>query len=231
MRHLLSLLLSVIITPLIYITSGYAQVKWTESTDTAWTGLSPALYALPAIVVAGLLYAVLVLVRLSPLGPFLAGVVFLGAGMWSLFAATSLTDLMPDRFLGVNGILDTPANGFGPAFVIIGIPLVLTVFSPRRWRRYPNGAPAAGLSYSPDTVSAAPDYIPPTYEASGYSGYSGYGSNYTPTYSSPTYVPPSSATTDSPRNTDEPPTRRDSFLDGPTTPVVPTQATPPDEER
>jgi len=215
MRHLLSFLLSVILAPLIFISAGYAQVKWTEQADAAW---QPALYALPAVLAAGLLYSVLVLARLSPVGTFLAGLAFFGLGMWSLFAATSLQDLLPDRFLGVDHLLRAPIEGFGPAFAILGMPLLLTVFSPRRWRRYPNGAPAADLAYSPDGVSAAPDYSP-SYETPSY------GSGYTPSYSAPTYVPPSSATTD------DAPTLHGSVLDGPTTPVVPTQAAPPDEER
>jgi hypothetical protein len=217
MRHLLSLLLSVIITPLIFFAAGYAEVKWTEQADAAW---QPALYALPAILAAGLLYAVLVLTRLSPLGLFVAGVVFFGLGMWSLFAATSLQDLMPNRFLGVDGLLDAPINGFGPAFAILGMPLMLTVFSPRRWRRYPNGAPATDLSYAPGGVSAAPEYGASSYSAPSYES-----SGYTPSYSAPTYVPPSSSTTD------DSPTLRNSTLDGPTSPVVPSQAPPPDEER
>jgi hypothetical protein len=220
MRHLLSFVLSLILAPLIFLSAGYAQVKWTEQADASW---QPALFALPAVLVAGLVYAVLVLTRLSPVGLFLAGLAFFGLGMWSLFDANSLQDLMPNRFLGVDGLLDAPVAGFGPAFAILGMPLLLTVFSPRRWRRYPNGAPA-GLAYSPDSVSAAPSYSAPSYETPSYESPS-YSSGYTPTYTAPTYVPPSSTVTD------EPPTRRDSFLDGPTTPVVPTQATPPDEER
>jgi hypothetical protein len=215
MRHLLSFVLSLILAPLIFITSGYAQAKWTEQADAAW---QPALYALPAIVVAGLLYSVLVLVRLSPVGPFLAGLAFFGLGMWSLFDRASLQDLLPARFLGVDDLLQAPITGFGPAFAILGIPLLLTVFSPRRWRRYPNGAPAADLAYSPGGISAAPDYAP-SYDAPSY------GSGYTPSYTAPTYVPPSSATTD------DAPTLHGSTLDGPTSPVVPTQASPPDEER
>src|SRR5262245_43765871 len=121
---------------------------------------------------AGLLYSVLVLARLSPVGTFLAGLAFFGLGMWSLFAHSSLQDLMPDRFLGVDGLLGAPISGFGPAFAILGMPLMLTVFSPRRWRRYPNGAPAAELSYSPGGVSAAPEYAAPNYETPSYgSGY------------------------------------------------------------
>jgi hypothetical protein len=216
MRHLLSFLLSLVLAPLIFIASGYAEVQWTEQADAAWR---PALLALPAILAAGLLYAVLVLVRLSPVGLFLAGAAFFCLGMWSLFDATSLQDLMPQRFLGVDGLLVAPINGFGPAYAILGVPLMLTVFSPRRWRRHPNGAPAADLAYTPGGVSAAPAYSAPSYEAPDY------GSGYTPSYSSPTYVPPSSSITD------DAPTLRGSTLDGPTSPVVPTQAAPPDEER
>jgi hypothetical protein len=93
MRHLLSFLLSVILAPLIFVSAGFAQVKWTEQADASW---QPALYALPAILAAGLLYSVLVLVRLSPVGTFLAGLAFFGLGMWSLFEANSLQDVMPN---------------------------------------------------------------------------------------------------------------------------------------
>lgn len=169
MRHLLSLLLAIVLTPLLYLATGYGLIKFEAAliTGGAW---EQVLLAAAAVVVAGASYAALILPRISPLGPVLAGLLLLGVPVWVLIDQGSFRDVMPEKLFGVHGLLYAPVNA---TTVVIALPLLFTIVSPRRWRRFANPAALAG------PVSAAPDYPTPD----------------TPTYSpsySPSYTPPAS---------------------------------------
>jgi hypothetical protein len=220
MRHLLSLILAVILAPLIYVTAGFAIAKWAESEASSGRfDLVPALLFLAAILLAGALYALLVLVRLSPLGLVLAGLTYLGVTVWGAFDPYGLYDVLPHKVLGVAGVLTYPV---GPVTGLLAVPLLFTIFSPRRWRRYATPQPAGvtgAPAYPTGGVSAAPSYGTPSY------GTPSYG---TPSYSPPsyggTYVPPSSPTTE-----DDAPTKVDA-LGGPTAYIPPNQPGSPENE-
>ena len=84
MRHLLSVVLSIVLAPLIYAAAGLAAIKLDaahlSTTSIVW---SDAAIGLAAGVVAGAGYAVLVMSRMSPLGPALAGLAYLGITVWA----------------------------------------------------------------------------------------------------------------------------------------------------
>ncbi len=183
-RHLVSVVLALILAPLIYIAAGYSAVKLREANDLGGSlHLGPAVLGLMAALTAGSLYALLVMARLSPLGPILTGVAYLGLTLWALIGPGSFADTMPTAFLGVQDLLYVPV-GFGTT--LLAVPLLFTVFSPRRWRR---SAQPAGMSYQaapnypPSPGSAAPAYAPPTYDAPA-----------APAYDPPVYTPPAPAT-------------------------------------
>ena len=73
MRHLLSVLLASISALIIYVFSGFAVMWFSEATVRADTDIAKAALGLVAALVAGALYAPLVMARLSPLGPFWPG--------------------------------------------------------------------------------------------------------------------------------------------------------------
>jgi hypothetical protein len=123
MRHLLSSILSLVLTPVIYISTGYGLVR---SADTG-TGLA----ALIAFTVAGALYALLVLARFSPVGLVLGGVLLLGASLWALFGRRSFVDTMPSSVFGQHGVMLAAAA----TAAVLAVPLLFTVASPRRWRQ------------------------------------------------------------------------------------------------
>ena len=183
MRHLLSLLLAIVLTPVVLLAAEYGNMKFVEAVrdDSA----EPTLLAVAAILIAGLAYSVLVLARLSPVGTVFAGLALLGVILWTVVDPDGYLDVMPDRVFGATGLFTAPVNGL---IAVFAVPLVLTVASPRRWRRYAN-RPAAG------PASAAPAYATqpgaPTYS---------------PSYS-PAYTPPSS-TPYSPYPADSRPGRR-----------------------
>lgn len=150
MRHLGSLVLCLILAPVIYLLTGTAVAKWVEAEINSsgtkhYTALSVAILA---ALFAGGLYGVLVLMRLSPVGTVLAGLVFLGVAFWAMFDRKGFLDTMPSTVLGVRGA----AGAAGPVTAVLAVPLLMTVFSPRRWRRWGN-APAA--------VAPSPGYSPP----------------------------------------------------------------------
>jgi hypothetical protein len=183
MRHLWSVRLSLLLTPLIYISAGFSAVKFSQATG---LGLE-AVLALAGAFVAGGLFAVLVMARLSPVGPIFGAVVYLGVTIWALLDAESFTSVIPADLFGQKDLLHVPV-GFGTA--LLAAPLLFTVFSPRRWRGtetpgvptydaapvYPLAPATAAPAYHPDTtLTAAPTYEPPVYTPP--SGYSGFGSS------------------------------------------------------
>ncbi|GAA1745971.1 hypothetical protein [Luedemannella helvata] len=174
MRHLLSLVLSIILTPVVFFVSGYASIKFGEAVESGT--VAPTLLAVAAIAVAGAAYGVLILARLSPVGTVLAGLALLGPVGWALVDPGSYLDVTPDTLFGQPQLFERPVNA---VTAILALPLLFTIASPRRWRRHAHPA-AAG------PASAAPDYPTP---------------DPTPTYSpsySPAYTPPSTTTPYSP---------------------------------
>jgi hypothetical protein len=189
MRHLGSLVLSLIAGALIYVLLGVTFVKWGEALgESGGSKYGDFAIALGAVLVAGGLYSILVLARVSPLGLVLLGLLYYVVAFWAFFSLSSFTDLMPRSIAGVEGAGYAAA---GPDLILVGTPLLATIFSPRRWRRY-GSAPAA--------VAPAPGYSPPPVAPGGYQAPApvagGFG---TPTYgspnpSTPTYGSPSPST-------------------------------------
>ena len=162
MRHLGSLVLCLIVTPLVYLLTGIAGGKFVEAqiNSTGTRHFTALVITLLAALAAGGLYGLLVLLRLSPVGTVIAGLGFLGITFWAMFDRTGFLSAMPSSVLGVRGA----AGAAGPVTALLAVPLLLTVFSPRRWRRWGN-APAA--------VAPSPGYTPPptvpSYSSSPYS--------------------------------------------------------------
>jgi hypothetical protein len=185
MRHLTSLIVAPIIAVGIYVLIGVANVKSATGLGQVDTNRTRGYFnlgvAVACLVIAGLLYSLLVLSRLSPLGTVLAGLALLGVGVWAWFDHQSFLDRMPS---GIPGVRGAGHAGAGAITIALSVPLILTLFSPRRWRKYatprPAGTPAPGAgpayasspSYAdspPDASSTAPSYddtpayAPPTY--------------------------------------------------------------------
>jgi hypothetical protein len=122
-----------------------------------------------------------------------AGLVYLGVTIYALVDRSGFESLIPANLFGEQGALRRPV---GAGTALLAAPLILTVFSSRRWRgqaqpatsgydaapAYPTTVPSAAPTY-PDTVpTAAPSYSPGT-------GLS------TSTFEPPVYTPPSSTYT------------------------------------
>lgn len=164
MRHFASIVLSLILAPVIYLLIGVGvfDVVTNASTSTHQDYVKVTAGIL-ALLGAAVLYSPLVLSRLSPIGPALVGLAFLVISGWAVFAFASLTDVMPHRVLGVEGAAVDPA---GPITLLLGVPLLLTTLSPRRWRRYASGGPStvampSGPVSYPPPAGYQPSYPPP----------------------------------------------------------------------
>jgi hypothetical protein len=133
-------LLALVVAPLIYFSAGLSAIKFTEARGVGQIDVVPALLALAAALFAGGLYALLLMTRLSPAGPVLAGLLYLGVTLWQLFDVGGFTGATPDKLFGVADLARVPA-GFGTA--LLAVPLLVTVFNGRRWR----GGPPAEDDY------------------------------------------------------------------------------------
>jgi hypothetical protein len=135
MRHLGSIVLSVIFAPVIYVLAGVGMIRLAtngglvaQNQGTNWTDVG---IGVGAVVLAGALYAVLVLARLSPLGPVIASLLYIIAQLWTLFDQSYVTKTLGTSVLGNQGAAEAPLTGLA---LLLAIPLLVTIFSPRRWR-------------------------------------------------------------------------------------------------
>ena len=170
MRHLGSLVLSLLLAPVIWFLAGLGLSEYALARRDAYS--EPPLdvfIGLAALVVCGVSYALLLLPRLSPVGPVLAGASFVGVSAWATVDIVGFYETMPRRLLGTDFVLTAPAEGLA---VVLAVPLLATAFSPRRWRGERMVALYAGGPPPQDVTRTAPLPGP-----GGYGNPSGYGSN------------------------------------------------------
>jgi hypothetical protein len=201
MRHLGSFALALVLAPAVFLLTGVgldafaaASAKGPQSApvDTA--------LALAALAVAAGVYAVLIMARLSPIGPMMAGLAFLGVSAWPMVDNPGYKVALSD-FMGlfsdsveIRGFNLVGLSGLG---VFLAIPLLATVASPRRWTRYdypvaavePRYAPVDSTRYLPtqsgDAMTAAlPDVPAPSL------GYPKSATPVTPPSAQPVSAPP-----------------------------------------
>lgn len=161
MRHLGSLLLALVIAPLGWLLTGTGLVLFNHGLVLRRPFDMDVYAGLLALIVAGLLFAVPLLVRLAPVGPAVIAVSYLGLTAWGALG-DSFHELLPESVLGVEGALTVPANGTA---ALIAVPLLLTIVQPQRWRpaaRPPVGgaAPGAGFGGPVPPGGHPPNYGP-----------------------------------------------------------------------
>ncbi|WFE23508.1 hypothetical protein O7621_09640 [Solwaraspora sp. WMMD937] len=171
MRHLGSLILSLLLAPVIWFLAGLGLSEYALARRDAYS--EPPLdvfIGLAALAVCGVSYALLLLPRLSPVGPVLAGASFVAVSVWATVDIVGFYDTMPRRLLGTDFVLTAPAEGLA---VVLAVPLLATVFSPRRWRGERMVALYAGGPPPQDVTRTAPLPGPGGYGNPG--GHGGYG--------------------------------------------------------
>ena len=160
MRHLVSTVVSLLIAPAVYLLTGVGLLYWADAGTGSAIDYTQFGYAAGALAAAAGLYSVLMLPRLSPLGPLLGGLLLLAVPLWALRYGTTFNDIVPNSILGIKGWGHSAA---GPIMVLLAIPLILTVASPRRWSTATTTAAATEATEVDDPAAAVT--WPPTADA------------------------------------------------------------------
>jgi hypothetical protein len=166
MRHIGSILLSLVFGAAAYVLVGIGLVKMGGLTALHHSTVPTAAVAAGALAGAGVLYAILLLSRLSPVGPVVVALAYLGVTAWPRVAGGSFDRWVPTSVLGVHGALRLPSVAVA---ALLAVPLLATVFSGRRWKRWPY-APA-----EPSSAFAVPGATPPAGDTESYPSPSLYG--------------------------------------------------------
>jgi hypothetical protein len=155
MRHLGSIALSIVLAPVIYVLAGLGTVKLEAGIagDNKWTNIAIGAVALLA---ASGAFAVLVMPKLSPLGPVFAGLIFFVLSAWAIASPNGITKILKPSTL--DGALVAP---LGTLTLFVCVPLFATIFSPRRWRGADKPA-LVGTGYPNYQAPQASGYLAPT---------------------------------------------------------------------
>lgn len=133
MRHIGSFLLALVFAPAIFLLTGTGlsafQTMWVNGG--APSAVLDAAVAAGALLLASILYAVLTMLRLSPVGPFLAGLGMLGMSVWAAGWQQSYAETFAMLDVHMGGAVGQ--SGLG---LVLAVPLLATVVSPRRWRKH-----------------------------------------------------------------------------------------------
>ena len=143
MRHLWSLLAGVVIAPLTWAVVAFGQAVTGEVSQAGplTSFSSKLLLAAAALVGAGILVGLIGTLRVSPLGPLLVAVLYLGSSALLVFApktAFDVFDRVQKDVFGYDVLVRSPlVTGVIP---VLGGALLLAVFSAGRWRAWPGAA-------------------------------------------------------------------------------------------
>ncbi|WP_433531550.1 hypothetical protein ACQPYA_05490 [Micromonospora sp. CA-263727] len=141
MRHLWSLLAGLVVAPVTWVLLTLGQDgsagtvdRWVEiGTSNPANLIEPAVY----LAVGGIVLGLLGTLRISPLGPLVAGLLLVTPYVGLFVAPFQVRDLIPGgwEFLGDPLPLRLPVQN-GTLF-LVGMLLLMATFSGQRWRRWP----------------------------------------------------------------------------------------------
>jgi hypothetical protein len=131
MRHLGSLTLAVVVAPLALVLAARGLDSFLDATGGQPPDPLATATAVAALGLAGLLFALLVVPRFSPLGPVLAGAGYLAVGLWALADLDNLLATVPAGLIGLADRAVALTAGISP---LLAAPLLVTLFSGQRWR-------------------------------------------------------------------------------------------------
>ena len=131
MRHLRSILYALVLAPAVWVLCGVGFTG--DLIGRGRDNSVESLVGLLLLLLTGAAYAILVFAPISPAGPLLAGLAFLGAGLWALAQPATYAAQWPAG-LSKEGF-DLSLPGYGLA-VVLAVPMICTALSARRWARY-----------------------------------------------------------------------------------------------
>lgn len=159
MRHVGSLLVAVVFAPSIFLLTGTGLSAFNSALDDN-KAVDPlgALAAFGALLLAGVLYGILVMARLSPLGPGLAGLAAFWMSGWAMFDIASYREAFARVDVHMGGSVGELGLG-----ILLGVPLLATVTSARRWRKHEQvPPPPQTVRYFPAREGYPPQTPDPT---------------------------------------------------------------------
>jgi hypothetical protein len=163
MRHLWSLLAGVVIAPLTWAVVAFGQTVTGEviKAGSLTSFSSKLLLAAAAFVGAGIIVGLIGTLRVSPLGPLLVALLYLGSSALLVFAPKTAIDVFDRVQKGVFGhdvlVINPLTSGVIP---ILGGALLLAVFSAGRWRAWPAAAGAEPVTQTAETPWTATPISP-----------------------------------------------------------------------
>lgn len=132
MRHFRSILYALVLAPAVWVLAGVGLTR-----DLTARGRDDfaveSVTGLLLLVLAGAAYAILLLAPISPSGPLLGGLAFLGVAAWAAAAPSGYAGVWPDA-VAEDGF-DVSRPGYGLA-ALLALPLIGVALSARRWARY-----------------------------------------------------------------------------------------------
>ncbi|WBB56567.1 hypothetical protein [Verrucosispora sp. WMMD573] len=159
MRHLWSFLAGLVVVPVTWVLITLGQDgsagtvdRWVEiGTSNTANLIEPAVY----LAVGGIVLGLLGTLRISPLGPLVAGLLLVTPYVGLFIAPFEVRERIPSdgEFLGDPLPLGLPVEN-GTLF-LIGMLLLIATFSGQRWRRWPAPVPAPA-SVTPDAPATDP---------------------------------------------------------------------------
>lgn len=167
MRHLWSFLAGLVVAPVTWVMVALGQDGSTRTVD-RWVEIgrfNSANLIEPAVwlVVGGIVLGLLGTLRVSPLGPIVAGLLLAAPYVGLFVAPFTVRDRIPDGwgFLGDPLPLRLPVEN-GTLF-LIGLLLLMATFSGQRWRPWPRSAAGAELTpvETPERSDGPPTEWPP----------------------------------------------------------------------
>ncbi|MGC1213605.1 MAG: hypothetical protein WA890_20350, partial [Micromonospora sp.] len=146
MRHLWSFLAGLVVAPVTWVLvtlgqdgSGKTVNRWVEIHSATTPNLiEPAVY----LGVAGVLLGLLGTLRFSPLGPLVAGLLLITPYVGMFVAPFTVLDRIPENWKAFDDPLPLRQPVQNGTLFLIGVLLLMAVFSGQRWRRWPE-KPAA----------------------------------------------------------------------------------------
>jgi len=133
LRHVRSILYALVLAPAVWVLCGVGFTPELAGRGRDTGGTVESLTGLLLLLLAGAAYAILVFAPISPAGPTLAGLTFLGMGLWAFADPASYAAQWPPELSKETFNLSLP--GYGLALVL-AVPMICTVLSARRWARY-----------------------------------------------------------------------------------------------
>jgi hypothetical protein len=172
MRHLWSLIAGVVLAPIVWAVAAYGQAVTAQvSANGAPTSFeSKLLIAAAAFVGAGLVFGIIGTLRISPVGPLVAGLAYLASYALAIFVPATANDAF-NRVTTVGDYKVQYATAVTSGLIpVLGAALLMAVFSPGRWRAWPAAAAAEPVATTPvspagtttSTSSSFPDDEPRT---------------------------------------------------------------------